>query len=250
MLANAFVFDSSKYGGTSRFGNVETEFFDFQSNAVEPALLSYNNLSPCADQVGRKWLDCLGNVKLASDGTAFAHEKVLAHGGLPRFERITAGALNKLRDSANLGKVKRDRNVVKTTEGESDFAKVRVARALTHAVDGPLDPGGTGADSGNCTSGGHAKIVMAVEMDGDAGTDPLADLSNEIFDGLWAAGADRVDDDDLGGARFKRSEVNFFQKFGVGARAIYRKKSDSNAIPFGKGNGVTNAIENHIAAKA
>ena len=40
MLANAFVFDSSKYGGTSRFGNLKTEFFGFQNNAVEPALLS------------------------------------------------------------------------------------------------------------------------------------------------------------------------------------------------------------------
>src|SRR5256712_4894529 len=41
--------------------------------------------------------------------------------------------------------------------GHDDFGMatacaIAAVRALTHAVDGPLDPGGTGADSGNCTS--------------------------------------------------------------------------------------------------
>src|SRR5260221_6950383 len=126
MLGDALVLDGSKYSGSLRFGNIKTEFFGLQDNAVQPAFLSQNNLPPCADQVGRKWLDRFRDVKLARHGAAFAHEKILADGGLPRFERITAGALNKLRDSANPGKVKRDRNIVKTAEGESDFAKVGV----------------------------------------------------------------------------------------------------------------------------
>src|SRR5260221_14289962 len=126
MLGDAFVLDGSKYSGSLRFGNIKTEFFGLQDDAVEPAFLSQNNLPPCADQVGRKRLDRFRDVKLARHGAAFAHEKILAHGRLPRFERITAGALNKLRDSANPGKVKRNRNVVKTAEGECDFAKVGV----------------------------------------------------------------------------------------------------------------------------
>src|SRR5467141_4709093 len=39
-LANALVLDSSKDGGTSRFGDLKTEFFGFQKNTVEPTLLS------------------------------------------------------------------------------------------------------------------------------------------------------------------------------------------------------------------
>jgi len=140
MLGDAFVFDGSKYSRPLRLGDIKTEFFGFQDNAVEPALLSQNNLPLCTDQISGKRLDCLRDVKLARHGAAFAHEKVLADDRLPRFERIPAGALNKLRDSANPGKVKRDRNVVKAAEGESDFAKVGVACAFAHAVDGPLNP--------------------------------------------------------------------------------------------------------------
>src|SRR5207245_2628809 len=140
MLGDTFVLDGSKYSGSLRFGNIKTKFFGLQDNAVEPAFLSQNNLPSCADQVGRKRLDRFRDVKLARHGAAFAHEKILADGGLPRFERITAGAPNKLRDSANPGKVKRDRNVVETAEGERDFAEVGVACALGHAVDVALSP--------------------------------------------------------------------------------------------------------------
>src|SRR5258708_19557304 len=116
MIGDAFVLDGSKYSGSLRFGNIKTEFFGLQDNAVEPAFLSQNNLPPCADQVGRKRLDRFRDVKLAGHGAAFAHEKILADGGLPRFERITAGPLNKLKDSANPAKVAPHRNVLNTTD--------------------------------------------------------------------------------------------------------------------------------------
>src|SRR5258708_785888 len=250
MLGDALVLDGSKYSGSLRFGNIKTEFFGLQDNGVEPAFLSQNNLPPCADQVGRKWLDRFRDMKLARHGAAFAHEKILADGRLPRFKRITAGALNKLRDSANPGKVKRDQNVVKTAEGESDFAKVGVACAFAHAVDGPLNPGSAGANGCDRASGGHAKIVVAVKMDGDARTNPLADLANEILDSFRTASADRVDNDDFSGARFQRSEINLFQKFRVGARAVNGEKRNANGAAFGEGNGVMHARENFIAAYA
>src|SRR5258708_26400515 len=250
MLGDALVLDGSKYSGSLRFGNIKTEFFGLQDNGVEPAFLSQNNLPPCADQVGRKWLDRFRDMKLARHGAAFAHEKILADGRLPRFQRITAGALNHLRDSGNPGKVKRNRNVVKTAEGESDFAKVGVACALAHAVDGPLNPGGAGANGCDCASGGHAKIVVAVKMDGDGGTNPLADLANEVLDGFRTASTDRIDHDDFRGACFQRSEINFLQKFGVGARAVHGKKSNSNGAPFSEGNRTMHASENFIAADA
>src|SRR5260370_26956102 len=250
MLGDAFVLDGSKHSGSLRFGNIKTEFFGLQDNAVEPAFLSQNNLPACADQVGRRWLDRFRDVELARHGAAFAHEKILADGGLPRFERITAGALNKLRDSANPGKVERDRNIIKTAEGESDFAKVCVACALTHAVDGPLNPGGASTNGCDSASSGHTKIVVAVKMDGDAGTNPLADLANEILDSFRTASADRVDNDDFGGTGFQRSEINLFQKFGVGARAVKGKKSDPNGAPSSEGNRTIHASENFIAADA
>src|SRR5260370_30552081 len=125
MLGDAFVVGCRKYSGSLRFGNIKTEFFGLQGNAVEPAFLSQNNLPPCADQVGRKWLDRFRDMKLARHGAAFAHEKILADGRLPRFKRITAGALNKLRDSAHPGKFQRDRNLLKTAEGEHHFPNVR-----------------------------------------------------------------------------------------------------------------------------
>src|SRR6266481_5296824 len=250
MLGDAFALDGSKYSGSLRFGNIKTEFFGLQGDAVEPAFLSQNDLALRADQVGRKWLDRFRDVKLARHGAAFAHEKILADGGLPRFERITAGTLNKLRDSANPGKVKRDRNIVKTAEGESDFAKVGVACALAHAVDGPLNPGSASANGCDSASGSHAKIVVAVEMDGDAGTNPLPDLANEILDSFRTASADRVDNDDFSGARFQRSEIDFFQKSGVGAGAVNGEKRNANGAAFGEGNGVMHASENFIAADA
>src|SRR6267154_1968550 len=159
-------------------------------------------------------------------------------------------APNKLRDAANPGKVKRDRNIIKTAEGESDFAKVGVACALAHAVDGPLNPGGARANGCDSASGGHAKIIVAMEMDGDAGTNPLADLANEILDSFRTASADRIDNDDFSGARFQRSEINLFQKFRVGARAVNGKKSDSNGTPSSEGNRTMHASENFIAADA
>src|SRR5260370_31341013 len=114
MLGDAFVLDGSKYSGSLRFGNIKTEFFGLQDNAVEPAFLSQNNFPPCADQVGRKGFNCLRDVTLARHGAAFAHEKVLADGRLPRFALITAGALTKLTDAADPGKAKRDCHVGKT----------------------------------------------------------------------------------------------------------------------------------------
>src|SRR6266852_6259192 len=233
MLGDAFILDGSKYRGPLRFGNIKTEFLGFQDNAVEPALLSQNNLPPCADQVGRKGFNCLGDVKLAGDGAAFAHEKVLADGRLPRFERVSAGPLNKLRDAANPGKVKGDRNVVKTTEGESDFAKVGIACAFAHAVDGPLDPGGACANSGDGARSGHTKIVVAVKMDGNAGTNPLADLANEVLDSFRTASTDCIDNDDFGSARFKRSKIDFFQKFGVGAEPGLEHELDGFGVVSG-----------------
>src|SRR5260370_2256998 len=224
MLGDAFVLDGSKYSGSLRFGNIKTAFFGLQDHGVETAFLSQNNLPPCADQVGRKGFNCLRDVKLARHGAAFAHEKVLADGRLPRFERITAGALNKLRDAANPGKVKRDWNVVKTAEGESDFAKVGVACAFAHAVDGPLNPGGAGANSGDGARSGHTKIGVAVEMHGDAGTNPLACLANEALQSFRTASAHRVDNDDFSGARFQRSKLHLFQTLRVGAGAVNGEK--------------------------
>src|SRR5260370_486532 len=250
MLGDAFVLDGSKHSGPLRFGNIKTELFGFQHNAVEPAFLSQNNLPPCVDQVGRKRLDRFRDVKLAGHGAAFAHEKVLADDRLPRFERITAGALNKLRNAANPGKVKRDRNVVKTAESESDFAKVGVARALAHAVDGPLNPGGASANGCDSASGGHAEIVVAVKMDGDAGTNPLAELANEVLASFRTASTDCIDNDDFGSARFQRSEIDSFQKFGVGAGAVNGEKRNANGAAFGEGNGVMHASKSFIAADA
>src|SRR5260221_5023724 len=111
MLGDALVLDGSKYSGSLRFGNIKTEFFGLQDNAVEPAFLSQNNLPPCADQVGRKWLDRFRDVKLARHGAPFAHEKILADGGLLRFVRIITGALTKLRDLPYTGKVTRDLDI-------------------------------------------------------------------------------------------------------------------------------------------
>src|SRR6266566_5463126 len=210
MFAYAFLFDSSKHSRPLRFGNVEPQVFGFQDNAVQPALFSKDNLPPRANQCSGKWFDGLGNVKLAGDGAAFTHEKILANGRLPGLERIAAGALNEFRDFTDFGEVERDGNVIKASKGQSDFTDVGIARAFAHSVDRALDPGSAGADGSAGTRGGHAEVVVAVKMNGHTGAYPTANLTNEVLNGLRATSANRVNDDDFSRTCSQPTEVDPF----------------------------------------
>src|SRR5712692_5942048 len=230
MFADALVFDSCQHRGSLRFGDLESEFLGFQGDAVETALFSQNNLPTCADQAGGKRLDRFGDVKLAGDRATFAHEKVLADDRFPGLEGVSAGALNEFGDFTNVRKLEGDGNVIEAAEGESDFREVGVAGAFAHAVDGALNPGGAGADGSDGTSGGHAKVVVTVEMNGNAVAHPLANLADEVLDGFGTAGADGVDDDNLCRACLERSEVDPFKEFKISPCAVYGKKGHTDAI--------------------
>jgi hypothetical protein len=67
----------------------EAELLGFDGDAVEAALFAEDDGARGADQVRGEWLDGFGDVKLAGDRAAFAHEQIFSHHGLPRLKLVT-----------------------------------------------------------------------------------------------------------------------------------------------------------------
>src|SRR5439155_10696864 len=105
-------------------------------------------------------------------------------------------------------------------ERECDLEQVGVAGTFADPVDRPVDPGRGGADGGDGGGGGETEVVVAVEMDGDAGADPLADRGDEELDRLRCSCADRVDDDHLPGPRVDGAGVDALEEGEIGAGAV------------------------------
>ena len=138
-------------------------------------------------------------------------------------------------------------HVVQTAQGEGDLANVGVAGAFAHAVDGSLNPGGSAADGGDGASGGHAEVVVSVEMHRDTWSDPAAYFANQKFDGFGAARSDGVYDYDFGGAGFECGQINFLEEFEIGAGAVDGEERYRDSVLFGEGHGVGYAAQ-HVFA--
>src|SRR5437879_6416847 len=117
------------------------------------------------DKLRRVRLDRFGDVELARDSAAFAHEEVFADQRLPGRERIAAGAPDDLRDFAHFAEIERRIDPVKTLERERDLAEIGVAGAFAHPIDGPLNPRSSGTNRGDSTSRSHTEIIMPMKMD-------------------------------------------------------------------------------------
>src|SRR5208282_2141241 len=133
---------------------------------------------------------------------------------------------------------------------ESDFADVGVTGAFAHAVDGSLNPGCSGADGGDGAGGGHTKVVVTVEVDRGAASDPFAYFANQKFDRFGAAGADGVYDHDFRGAGFEGGEIDFLQEVEAGAGAINREERDRDSVLLGEGHCVDYALQHIFTCQA
>ena len=231
-------------------GEVDAEVLGFDGDAVEAAFFAEDDEPFGVDQRSGKRLDGFGDMKLAGDGAAFAHEEIFADDRLPGSEGITGQSADESGDVADFLEVQRDGNVIEGVEGHGDFAEVGVAGAFAHAVDGALNPLRAAADGGDGAGGGQAEIVVTVEVQRDGRADPFADLAEEKLDGFGAADADGVHDDEFAGAGVESVFVKAAEGIEFGARAVDGEEGDFDAVLDGVGNGIGGAALGFFGSEA
>src|ERR1700756_4146430 len=165
-------------------------------------------------------------MELGGHSAALAHKKILPDERPPGFERVSSSLLDHLRDATNFRQIQNHRHVVKTAKRQRNLADIRVPGAFSHAVNRSLDPGSTAPHRRYRTGSCHSKIIMPMEVYGDACPPPLGSTANEKLDRFGSACANGIDYDDLGGARVQYSHVDLAQKIEIGSRSIDRKKCD------------------------
>src|SRR5581483_2097672 len=103
-------------------------------------LLAEHDPALGGDERRRVRLDRRRIVELRRDGARLAAEERVAGDGLPRLERVAREVADARRDVAYALEPQVRLDAVERAKRERDFAEVRVAGALAHAVDRPLDP--------------------------------------------------------------------------------------------------------------
>ena len=165
------------------------------------ALLAEHDRALGRDELGRVRLDRRRVVELARDRAALAPVERLAGHRLPRLELVAGQLADALGDRADPVEPEVRLDAVERSQRQRDLAEVRVAGALAHPVDRPLDVGRAGAHGRDRARGRDAEVVVAVEVNRDARADELDRRADELGDGLGRGDAERVDDDDLLRAR-------------------------------------------------
>src|SRR4051812_17037370 len=189
-------------------GEVEAELVGLDPDRVEPALLAEHDAALGGDEGGRIRPDRRWIVELRCNRARFAAEERLARDRLPRLERVTREQLHARRYLADAIEAEVRIDAVERPKGECDFAEVRVAGALAHTVDRPLNPGCAGAHGRDGGGGREPEVVVAVEVHRHVGTHPLDGLAHEIRNRLGGGDPERVDDDHLARAGFDRRLVH------------------------------------------
>src|SRR5439155_26477213 len=196
-LAGTKLLHPGEHLRAALLGQVEPELFRLDPDRGEAALLAEDDPSLRPDELGGVGLDRRRIVELARDRAALAVEVRLACHRLPRLELVTGQLAYTLGDLTDAVQPKVRLDPVERAEGERHLAEVRVSRPLAHAVDRSLDPGRTRPHRSDRGGGREAEVVMAVEVHGDVGPDPLDRAPDEIGDRLRAGNPERVDDADL-----------------------------------------------------
>src|SRR6202795_1795662 len=189
-------------------------------------------------------------MELAGNGATFAHEEVFADQWLPRIYLVAACLLDDGRDFADFGEVENDRHVVKAAQGQRDLADVGVTGALSHPIDGALNPRRTGAHGCDCARGRHPEIIVTVEVQRYRRSDPITYLANQVLHGLGPASTDGINDDDFSRARIQRSTVDLAQKFEVRASAVNCEEGNADRVPRSVGYGFRDASQNLVTSEA
>src|SRR4051812_46232087 len=122
-------------------GEAEAELLGLDPDRVESALLAEHDAALGGDKDRRIWLDRRWIVELRCNRARFAAEERLARDRLPRLERVARERLHARRHFANAIEAEVRLDAVERAKRECDFTEVRVAGALAHPVDRPLNPG-------------------------------------------------------------------------------------------------------------
>src|SRR5262249_10162290 len=158
---------------TLRVGiEVEPELLCLDPDRVEPALLAEDDASCRVDDTRRVRLHRGRVVELARDCAGLPREQVVADKRLVRLELVAAQLAQPLRERPHALELQVRFDPVEPAERERDLRQVRVAGALAHAVDRPVDPARALTGGSERRSSREPEVVMAVEVDGDVRPDP------------------------------------------------------------------------------
>src|SRR5260370_1006562 len=102
---------------------------------------------------------CRG-VERAGPPPSLSHEQLRSDQGSPGIELVASGVRHNRRNLANLAEIQRNRHVVKTLQRQSNLTDIRIARTLSHAADGALDPAGANSHRRKRTSAIHASVAL------------------------------------------------------------------------------------------
>ena len=133
-----------------------------------------------------------------------------------------------------------------------DFFERGVAGTLANAIDGALDLAGSRGNGGHGVGYRHAEIVVAVGRDSDV-LDSLHAAANgcdQVAEFRRHGEADGIRNIERSGASFDHGFEHLAEKFGIGARGIFRRKFDVIAKRLGEANGIAGLRQALIARDA
>ena len=171
------------------------------------------------DLVGQRVLEhaVLVDARLVGEGVAADDRLVGLDDEAGQVADQAAGGRDLLRGHA-AGEVRELRRP--RAQRHDDLFQRGVAGPLAEPVDGHLDLSRAGLDGGQRVGRGQAEVVVAVDADDGARSDPFDDRADERPELRWDGVADRVGDVDRGGTGVDDRLVDAQQELRVGARGI------------------------------
>ena len=189
-------------------------------------------------------------MELRRDGARLATEERLAGHRLPRLECVARQLLHARGHVAHTLEPQIRLDAVERAQRERQLAEVRVARALPHAVDRSVDPRRAGAHGGDGRCGGEPEVVVPVEVHRHARPDPLDRFADEIRNRLRRRDAQRVDDDDLLGARLDGRHVDALVEVRLGTRRVDTEERRVDVVLRCEAHGTRDAPEHLLPVDA
>src|SRR4051812_30441708 len=248
-LARSELLDPREQLGPTLLGHVEPELLDLDPDRVEPALLAEHDRPLRGDELRGVRLDGGWVVELRGDRTRLAAEEGLARERLPRREPVAGQLLHARGCLADPVEAESGLDPVEPPQRNGDLAEVRVAGALAHAVDRPVDPGGARAHGRDGRRRGEAEVVVSVEVDGQA-VDVLEGCAHEVRDRFRRRDPERIDDGDFLRARLHRGLVHLPVEVRLGSRRVDPEKGRMDAVLVREAHRTCDPLEHLLAGDA
>src|SRR5215210_185222 len=249
-LARAELLHLRQHVGAEFVWHVEPELLGLDPDRVEPALLAEHDSALGADELRRVRLDRRRVVELARDGAALAAEERLACHRFPGLEHVAGELAHALGHLPRLVEAQVGLDAVERAQRQGDLREVRVAGPLAHAVDRPVHPARSCPDGCDRGGSGEAEVVVAVEVDGEVGPDPLDRAGDEVADGLRRGDPERVDDGDLLRPRLDRALVDLLVEVGLRSRRVHPEERGVDSVLGREAHRVRDASEHPLSCHA